>query len=107
METTSSSSSSHASIGAYIYGSEVIVVIFFRWHDDWVNKRTLLVLSELKRVNHNLDMVDREVTNDRIRELERENGILKAKLEKMLETNTKMKAKKNDLKKLKEKLLGN
>ena len=27
---------------------------FFKWHNEWVNDRTLMVLNELKRMNENL-----------------------------------------------------
>ncbi|XVE90526.1 hypothetical protein DITRI_Ditri20bG0085000 [Diplodiscus trichospermus] len=40
---------------------------FFKWHDEWVNERTLMVLKEIRRLNANLERFDAQIDGEMVR----------------------------------------
>ena len=54
---------------------------FFKWHEEWVNKRMMMVLNELKKVNANLEMMHNNNANRRDEDItDNELSLMKGKL---------------------------
>ena len=54
---------------------------FFKWHEEWVNERMIMVLNELKKVNGNLETMHNNNTNRRDEGItDNELSLMKAKL---------------------------
>ena len=54
---------------------------FFKWHEEWVNERMMMVLNELKKVNANLEMMHNNNANRRDEDItDNELSLMKGKL---------------------------